>query len=220
MSPSAEKSTTRERLAAFLLRLRGNGILDAGLLKAVEATPLGDFVPIEQQGLVWSDRPLPLPVGQMMHSPDLVVEMVQALDLTPNYSVLEIGTGSGFQTALLARLSKKVHSIDRYQTLLDSARQRTERLGLANITFAKADGMSADMSDVLYDRIIADVAFPTIPRHLLDRLAAGGVAIAVIGEAGSEQSLVKLTKIGSRFEREDLRSVRFCAIEHGVASSL
>ncbi|MFD0917904.1 methyltransferase domain-containing protein [Pseudahrensia aquimaris] len=217
---TAVQSEDNAGLMGFLMRLRAWAITDAALLKRVESVPHDRFVPVEHFGLAWSDSLLPLPCGQTMYSPDLMVRMLVALDVDPSHSVLEIGTGSGYLTGLLARSARKVKTLDRYKTLLNLAKQRLQALEISNVTFEQCDGRNGGRDDGLYDRIIADSSYDGPPRGLLDQLAAGGVVITAIGNSGEEQMLVRLTKIGSRFEREDLFPVRFTALEEGAALSL
>ncbi len=218
-----DDQTEDRGVMSFLLRLRGAGISDR-ILKAVEETPHEMFVPVEHFEMAWQERSLPIACGQTMGPPDLTVQMVQALSLEKSQAVLEIGTGSGFQTGLLSALAKKVHTVDRYKTLLKAAAEKLERLGRTNVSFSQADG--SDLQNKpgiggqgLYDRIIAQLAYPETPRGLLPSLVANGVVITAIGEPLQEQMVVKLTKIGSRFEREDLFPARFGAFEQGVATS-
>lgn len=212
--------TSSEDLVGMMLRLRGHGVSDATLLKAVEAIPHQNFVPVEYFEKAWRPRTMPIVCGQIMHAPDVTIRMIEALRVGPAHTVLEIGTGSGYQTAILAKLAKKVHSIDRYKTLIKEATERLQQLEISNVTFAQADGRAGSGKQGLYDRIIADLAYDAMPRQLLEELVSGGIVVTAIGEVGEEQTIVRLTKIGSRFEREDLFKVRFGPFEAGVAQAL
>lgn len=209
-----------EGVVGLMLRLRGFGITDPQWLSLIEQVPHDHFVPVQYFEHSWCDCSLPIACGQTMHPPDIAIRMVHALNLEPGNNVLEIGTGSGYITALLSKMANKVHSIDRYKTLIEGAKIRLQKLGCSNVTFAQADKRAAGRTPGLYDRIIADTAFETQPRQLLDELVSGGVVVTAVGEAGSEQTVVRLTKIGSRFEREDLFKVRFGPFEQGVAQHL
>ncbi len=209
-----------EGVVGLLLRLRHHGVVDTRILSAVERIPHSQFVPVEYFEKAWAPRAMPLPCGQTMLKPDVTGRMIAALQISPSDSILEIGTGSGYQTALLASLGRKVHSIDRYKTLLDGAKMRIDRLAMNNVTFAQADGQNFTDDISLYDRIISDVAWPETPRELLKNLVAGGIVVTAIGKPREEQMLVRLTKIGSRFERENLFPVRFGPFEKGVAQVL
>ncbi|MGI9366682.1 MAG: protein-L-isoaspartate(D-aspartate) O-methyltransferase [Rhizobiaceae bacterium] len=209
-----------EAIVALMLRLREFGIVDPQYLKIVESVPHEQFVPVQHFEQAWKPQVLPIACGQTMVPIDATVRMVDALNLDQNHAVLEIGTGTGFQTALLAKLARKVYSVDRYQSLLDDAKERLDRLGIGNVTLAQADGASSLVGQGLYDRIITDLAYETIPRYLLEQLVTGGIVVTAIGEPFGEQTVVRLTKVGSRFEREDLFPVRFGRFESGIARVL
>ena len=219
MATTAQANTS-DGLAGFMLRVRAKGVMDAKVLKAVEMASHANFVPVEYFGQAWQDTSFPIGCGQTMPSPDITAQMVNLLMPESSSSVLEIGTGSGFQAAILAQLAKKVHSVDRYKTLLDQASDKLKRLGIQNVLFSQADGNAMSKDTGLYDRIISDVAYPEMPRHLLDIMTSGGIVVTAIGEPFKEQTLVRLIKIGSRFEREDLAKVRFSGFEQGSAASI
>lgn len=220
MSEVDTDQTHDEGLVGFLLRVRSTGISDAEMLKRLESVPHERFVPIDHFGNAWTDGALPIACGQTMYSPDLMVKLLSALNLENDHSVLEIGTGSGYLTALLARSARKVKSLDRYRTLINLAKQRLTALEIKNVTFQHCDGRNGANDDALYDRIVIDSAYDAPPRELLDQMAAGGVVVTAIGNPGEEQMLVKLTKIGNRFDRQDLFPVRFSMLEEGEAGAL
>ena len=209
-----------EGAIGLLLRLRSFGILDETFLTHVERTPHEHFLAPEHARVASQPFPFPLPCGQTAPAPDITVRLLDAARLHAKNTVLEIGTGSGYQTALLARMTKKVHSIERYRTLVSRAKDKLARLQLTNVTLEQGDGLKLDGSGALYDRIICDMAFQEMPRFMLDSLASGGIAIAAIGPKDEEQMAVRLMKIGSRFEREDLFPVRFAPPETGIAKAL
>ena len=215
-----QAASNPEGIVGLMLRLRGHGIVDPTLLKAVEAVPHNQFVPVEFHQFAWQNRSMPISCGQTMHSPDTVLRLVHAANIEPHHSVLHVGTGSGFLTGLLAKLAKKVHSVDRYKTLIEAARDRLTSLDINNVSFGQENGSDGSDKPALYDRIIIDSAYDTMPRALLDQLVSSGVVITAIGEPQTEQDVVRLTKIGSRFERENLFKVRFGALEKGVAEAL
>ena len=217
---AGQPNSFSEPIVALMLRLREFGIAEPTLLKVVESIPHEQFVPAEFFSQAWKNQILPLACGQTMPSPDTTLRMVSALNLTAEHSVLELGTGSGYQTALLARLARKVISVDRYQSLLDTAKLRLDRLGLENTTLTLADGNEGLAGQGLYDRIVCDLAYESMPRHLLEQLVSGGMVVTAIGDPQGEQMAVRLTKIGSRFDREDLFPVRFGPFEFGTARAL
>ncbi len=209
-----------EAIVATMLRLREIGIAEPGFLKAVESVPHELFVPAQYFTEAWKSRIFPLACGQTMPRLETTLRLVSALNVHADHSVLEIGTGSGYQTALLARLAKHVNSVERYRSLRDAAKDRLERLEIGNVSLIVADGREGLSGYGLYDRIICDLAHDSMPRHLLEQLVSGGIVITAIGDPLSEQMLVRLTKIGSRFDREDLFPVRFGALESGTARAL
>jgi len=210
----------REAFAAVLLRLRAAGVNDAALFAAIEATPRRGFVPAQWQDAVWLDRMLPIPCGEAIEGIDLQAQVIASLALQPGCRVLEIGTGTGFTTALLGRLSGRVLSLERYRTLCAEAEQRLSSLGIGNVIVRQADGAAGAAADGPFDRIVAWAAFEALPRGFVDQLASGGVMIAPIGPAEGVQTLARLTKIGSRFEREDIGEVRLQPLAKGVAAAL
>jgi protein-L-isoaspartate(D-aspartate) O-methyltransferase len=207
----------REGFAAFLLRLRGKGMVPKALIAAFEATPRRGFLPGQYHALAWSDRMLPIECGEAIEGADLQAAVIAALAIEPGNRVLEIGTGSGFTAAVMSRLAGRVVTIDRYKTLVEQARQRFEALGITNATARQYDGAHG-LNDGPFDRIVVWTAFDAMPRYLLDQLSSGGVVIAPIGPEEGEQVLAKLTKVGSRFEREDIGNVRLQPILLGLAS--
>ena len=209
-----------EAIVALLLRLREFGIVDTEFLRMVESVPHEQFVPVQHFDQAWKDQALPMACGQTMLSLDVTIRLVDALKLEASHAVLEVGTGSGYQTALLARQAKKIYSVDRYRSLIHEAKDRLGRLGLNNVTLVQADGRGGQMGQGLYDRVIVDSAFETMPRYLLDQLVSGGVVITVIGPPHGEQMAVRLTKIGSRFDRADLFPVHCGQLEDGLAQAL
>lgn len=210
----------REGIAALVLRLRAEGIADKELLTAVESTPRGLFVPPEHISVAYSPRSIPIECGEAMEGVDLSLQMLYLLELKPEHRVLEIGTGSGFTAAVMSRLVDRVVTIDRYRTLCQLAGQRFAHLGLGNIIVATGDGREPPEENGTFDRILVTAAFEEMPRAFADRLVSGGRMITAIGTSETSQMLVRLTKIGSRFEREDLFPVRFQPVREGKAAVL
>ncbi|WP_192245959.1 protein-L-isoaspartate(D-aspartate) O-methyltransferase [Mesorhizobium silamurunense] len=208
----------REGFAAFLLRLRGRGTAPKALVAAFEATPRRGFLSAQFHSVAWSEGMLPIECGEAIEGADLQAAVIAALAIEPGNRVLEIGTGSGYTAAVMSRLAARIVTIDRYKTLTEQAKQRFEALGISNVIVRQADGSNGLHNEGPFDRILAWAAFDSLPRFLLDQLSSGGVVIAPIGPEEGEQVLAKLTKVGSRFEREDIGMVRLQPVLRSVAA--
>lgn len=212
----SKQTAGREGLAAFFLRQRGR--LSKELATAFETTPRGQFLPPQWEECEWSDRTVPIDCGEAIESVDLQAAVITALGIEPAHRVLEIGTGTGYTAALMARLSARVTTVDRFKTLCENAKQRFDALQLSGITVRHADGSNGLASQGPFDRIIVWAAFESLPRIFVDQLATNGVMVAAIGPAEDEQDLARLGKVGSRFERDDLARVRFQPIARSIAA--
>ena len=208
----------REGFAAFLLRLRGRGTVPKALIAAFEATPRRGFLAPHFHQIAWSDRMLPIECGEAIEGADMQAAVIAALAIEAGNRVLEIGTGSGYTAAVMSRLAARIVTVDRYKTLVEQARQRFEALGIGNVIVRLADGSGGLPAEGPFDRIVVWAAFDNLPRFLLDQLSSGGIVIAPIGPEEGEQVLAKLTKVGSRFEREDIGMVRLQPILRSVAA--
>ena len=209
----------REGFAAFLLRMRANGLDDKALMSAIEAVPRRDFVDAQYRHVAMGPRTIPIACGETLEGLDLQARIFHAMDLDGNQRVFEVGTGSGYSAAVLAKLSKRVYTVERFKTLHHDAIHRIRHLGLGNVIAAQADG-SAGSEDGPFDRIVCWAAFDAVPRHFAELLVTGGIMVCAIGPEDQPQALVRMTKIGSRFEREDIGTVRFQPIRKGVAAAL
>lgn len=210
----------REGFASFVLRLRGKGIVGRELISAFEATPRHAFIPDRWRSAVWSEGMVPIECGEAIEGPDLQAQILTKLSLEPGNRVLEVGTGSGFTAAVMARLTARVVTMERYKTLTELARQRFEQLGIANAFVRHADGSQGLSAEGPFDRIIVWAAFDSLPRNFTDQLASNGVMIAPIGPEEGVQTLARLSKVGSRFEREDIGTVRLQPIVKGIARAI
>jgi protein-L-isoaspartate(D-aspartate) O-methyltransferase len=210
----------REGFASFLLRLRGKGIVDRELIAAFESTPRQAFVPDRWRSAAWSEGMIPIECGEAIEGPDLQAAIIDSLAIEPGHRVLEVGTGSGCSAAVMSRLAARVVTMERYKTLTELARQRFEALGITNVSVRQADGSQGLPAEGPFDRIVVWAAFDSLPRNFTDQLASGGVMISPIGPDEGVQTLAKLTKIGSRFEREDVGEVRLQPIARSVAAAI
>lgn len=209
----------REDLAAFLLRLRARHLSTPRIDEAVEAVPRRLFLRGGMQS-AYGDRSQPIDCGETMPGATPAVALVHALRVEAGNRILEVGTGSGYISALLGRLGARVTTLDRYRRLLKSAEERLKACGIANVSVVHEDGREGYPDAAPYDRIIVHGAFETLPRAFLEQLAQHGQIVCALGPAAGQQTLVRLQKVGSRLEREDLRDVRYQPLAAGVAKVL
>ena len=180
----------------------------------------GVFVDEEFADSAYADRALPIACGQTISQPFVVAYMTERLAVAPQHRVLEIGTGSGYQAAVLSRLARQVVSVERFRTLADEARARLRSLGYDNVEVVVGDGLAGMPAHAPYDRILVTAAAERIPETLTDQLAEGGVMLLPLGPHGSTQHIVKLTKTSTGLAREDLIPVRFVPLLQGQAHEL
>ena len=205
----------------FLLTLRRRGIGDAAVLRAMEEVPRERFVEADYNDEAYADQALPIACGQTISQPYVVAYMTELLGLRPHHRVLEVGTGSGYQAAVLSRLAREVVSIERYRTLADEAQARLRSLGYDNVEVVVGDGLAGLPERAPFDRIIVTAATATVPQALTDQLAEdGGVMVLPLGPHNGPQRLVKLTKSQTGLAREDLIAVRFVPLLPGRAQEL
>ena len=210
----------REAVAGLLLRLRELGVGDHQLLSAFEKVPRQNFVPVIYLDEAYNRGQFPIECGQIMTSVDNVARTLHALDIPRSAKILELGTGTGYQTAVLACLGSKLVSIDRFRTLAEKAKSRLANMGISNTQIVWADGSNGSSEYGLFDRIISNCSFDALPKGFLDQLSAGGVLVAPVGPPDDIQMLKKMTKIGSRFEIEDLFEVRMQPFIQGVSQAI
>jgi protein-L-isoaspartate(D-aspartate) O-methyltransferase len=204
----------------FLLDLRRRGIMDASVLRAMEEVPRDRFVMLAQVRCAYSDRAMPIPCGQTISQPYVVAYMTEQLEVQPQHHVLEVGTGSGYQAAILSRLAAKVTSIERYRTLADAARIRLKALRCDNVDVIVGDGIAGVPDRAPFDRIIVTAASAAIPPALVDQLAVGGIMVLPLGPQDGHQTLVKLVRTKDGVERTELIGVRFVPLLPGQAIEL
>ena len=218
----ADRSQADDRVGRmeFMLTLRRRGISNAAVLRAMDEVPREHFVPNAFYDQAYADQALPIACGQTISQPYVVAYMSEQLDVRPEHRVLEVGTGSGYQAAILSRLAREVVTVERYRTLAETARARLETLGMSNVTVLVDDGLAGAAERGPYDRIMVTAAAEEIPQALLASLAEGGVMILPLGPHGGAQELVKLTKTREGIKREDLIGVRFVPLLPGKAREL
>ncbi len=208
-----------EERMQFLLDLRRRGIGDPAVLRAMDEVPREYFVPPDMADAAYADRALPIACGQTISQPFVVAYMTEQLALAPQDRVLEIGTGSGYQAAVLARLAREVVSVERFAPLADAARIRLETLGLRNVEIVVGDGAAGWPPRAPYDRIVVTAAAEEVPPALVEQLADGGVLLLPLGPHGGTQRLVKLNKSKTELTRQDLIAVRFVPLLRGKPKS-
>jgi protein-L-isoaspartate(D-aspartate) O-methyltransferase len=188
--------------------LQENGITDLAVLRAFELTPRHLFVPSGVRHRAYEDSALPIGSGQTISQPSVHARYLQLLKLEGRETVLEVGTGSGYQTVLLAHLAARVFSIERVSELLERAREVIEACGVRNVSLMLGDGTLGWRAHAPYDAILVSAAAPDVPRPLLEQLADGGRMVVPLGDM-EEQMLIMVTRRGDTFERRDIAPVRF-----------
>ena len=204
----------------FLLALRRRGIMDQAVLRAMDDVPRERFVEPSYLHSAYADQALPISCGQTISQPYVVAYMTEQLAIEPHHRVLEIGTGSGYQAAILSRLAREVVTIERYRTLADEAVTRLRSLGYDNVDVVVGDGFAGVPGRGPFDRIIVTAAAEAVPETLLDQLAEGGIMILPLGSPDGTQHLIKLTKSQTGTRREQLIAVRFVPMLPGQAQEL
>ena len=218
MGTGGPDETDAERKMRFLFGLRSKGVTDARVLTAMERVDRGLFVRGHFAGRAYDDMPLPIACGQTISQPSVVGLMTQALQVQPRDTVLEVGTGSGYQAAILAQLARRVYTMDRHRRLVREARDVFQGLGLVNITAFAADGSHGLPDQAPFDRIIVTAAAEDPPGPLLAQLKVGGIMVVPVGQSDTVQSLIKVTRGQSGYDYEELRPVRFVPLIEGLGT--
>ena len=220
MAVAKDKAASQTQVAKLILALRSQGVTDPGVLNAIEKTPRDLFTPDLFKERSWEDSALPIACGQTISQPYIVGLMTQALTIEPRSRVLEIGTGSGYQTAILSRVSRLVYTVERYRTLMKEAEARFAVLGLTNVITKFGDGGEGWAEQAPFDRIMVTAAAQDEPVKLLTQLKPNGVLVAPVGK-GPVQSLRRYAGDGKGgFKVEALCDVRFVPLLDGVAREL
>ncbi len=210
MTPEAE------RKMQFLYAIRSRGVTDARVLQAIEEVDRGAFVTGVFAERAYDDTPLPIACGQTISQPSVVGLMTQALQISPRDTVLEVGTGSGYQAAILAKLARRVYTIDRHKRLVNEAQARFDTLNLHNITAIVGDGSFGLPDQAPFDRILVTAAAEDPPGPLLAQLKIGGIMVVPVGQSDAVQSLIRVRKTEDGFDYDELRPVRFVPLLEGL----
>lgn len=210
MTPEAE------RKMQFLYTLRSRGVTDKRVLTAMEKIDRADFIQGFFAGRAYEDMPLPITCGQTISQPSVVGLMTQALDVQPRDTVLEVGTGSGYQAAILSHLARRVYTVDRHKRLVQGARAVFDKLDLANITAFTADGSFGLPDQAPFDRIIVTAAAEDPPGPLLAQLRVGGVMVLPVGQSDAVQYLIRVRRAEDGLHYDELCAVRFVPLVEGL----
>jgi protein-L-isoaspartate(D-aspartate) O-methyltransferase len=205
------------RKIELIMKLRNQGVRDVRVLEAMERIPRELFVPESFAHHAYTDRAMPIACGQTISQPFIVAFMTDRLKLGKRTKVLEIGTGSGYQSAILSLICRRVYTIERYRTLMSEAVERFRKLRLENITAMVGDGSRGWPAQAPFERIIVTAAAPEEPKMLLDQLAPGGIMIIPVEAGHGAQALLRITRTPHGLESEKLLDVRFVPMVEGVA---
>ncbi len=211
--------TQDSRRIRLIMDLRNSGVTETAVLSAMERIPRENFVEESFLDQAWANRALPISCGQTISQPLVVGLMTQALELTDRHRVLEIGTGSGYQAAILSRLCRRLYTIERHSDLLAIAESRFTAMSLHNITTQAGDGWKGWPGQAPFDRILVTAAAPVVPQDLVAQLSEeGGIMVLPVGDASSpDQMVVRVTKTGAQLNSEQLFPVRFVPLVEGAA---
>ena len=213
-------TATDQQKIELIMGLRSRGIRDTRVLEAIETVPREVFVPDAFQDLAYADQALPIECGQTLSQPFIVAFMTEKLKVGERMKVLEIGTGSGYQTVILAQLCRRIYTIERYRTLLKSAERRFVELRQTNITTLLGDGNKGWPKQAPFERIIVTAAAPQLPRQLVEQLAVGGILIVPVEVSPGRQEILRITRTEEDFTRESLMPVRFVPLVEGIARGM
>ena len=213
-----EEDDLAERKMRFLFALRSKGVTDSRVLTAMERVDRGHFIKGLFADRTYEDMPLPIACGQTISQPSVVGLMTQALNVQPRDTVLEVGTGSGYQAAILAQLARRVYTVDRHRRLVREAMDVFRALNLSNITAFAADGSFGLPDQGPFDRILVTAAAEDPPGPLLAQLKIGGIMVVPVGQSDAVQSLIKVTRLEKGYDYEELRPVRFVPLIEGLGA--
>ncbi|WP_323036121.1 protein-L-isoaspartate(D-aspartate) O-methyltransferase [Pararhodobacter sp.] len=206
-----------ENIMRFIYALRSKGVTDANVLRAMERIDRAVFMRGVFAERAYEDTPLPIACGQTISQPSVVALMTEALEVTPRAKVLEVGTGSGYQAAILSQLARRVYTVERHRTLVAEARAAFAKLDLSNITCLAADGSFGLPDQAPFDRILVTAAAEDPPGPLMQQLRVGGIMVVPVGQSDHVQSLIKVRRLEKGYDYEELRPVRFVPLLEGMA---
>ena len=211
-------SASAEVKMQFLFALRSKGVTDPAVLMAMERVNRAAFVKGIFADRAYEDMPLPISCGQTISQPSIVGIMTQALRISPRDKILEVGTGSGYQAAILSHLARRVYTVDRYKRLVTEAQAIFAAQDITNITTFATDGSHGLPDQAPFDRILLTAAAEDPPSTLLQQLRVGGIMVLPVGQSDAVQSLIRVTRHDSGFDYEELRPVRFVPLLEGLGA--
>lgn len=211
MTPDPQEARMR-----FIYALRSRGVTDTRVLSAMERIDRKAFITGIFTERAYEDMPLPIACGQTISQPSVVALMTEALDIGPRDKVLEVGTGSGYQAAILSQLARRVYTVERHRTLARAAQKLFDELGLTNVTAMVADGSHGLPEIAPFDRIIVTAAAEDPPGPLLAQLRLGGIMVVPVGQSDTVQKLIRVVRLETGYEYEELRAVRFVPLVEGI----
>ena len=208
---------TPEEKMQFLYAIRSRGITDSRVLNAMEKIDRRKFLKGVFEEKAYQDIPLPIACGQTISQPSIVAQMTQSLNVTPRCKVLEIGTGSGYQAAILSRLARRVYTLERHLELMIQAQNIFDNLNLSNITAMRSDGSRGLPAQAPFDRILLTAAAEDPPAPLLEQLKVNGIMVLPVGQSDSVQTMIKITKTEKGLSYHEMGEVRFVPLVEGIA---
>ena len=208
---------TPEEKMQFLYAIRSRGITDSRVLNAMEKIDRRKFLKGVFEEKAYQDIPLPIACGQTISQPSIVAQMTQSLNVTARCKVLEIGTGSGYQAAILSRLARRVYTLERHLELIIQAQNVFDNLNLSNITAMRSDGSRGLPAQAPFDRILLTAAAEDPPAPLLEQLKVNGIMVLPVGQSDSVQTMIKITKTEKGLSYHEMGEVRFVPLIEGIA---
>ena len=208
---------TPEEKMQFLYAIRSRGITDSRVLNAMEKIDRRKFLKGFFEEKAYQDIPLPIACGQTISQPSIVAQMTQSLNVTARCKVLEIGTGSGYQAAILSRLARRVYTLERHLELMIQAQNVFDNLNLSNITAMRSDGSRGLPAQAPFDRILLTAAAEDPPAPLLEQLKVNGIMVLPVGQSDSVQTMIKITKTEKGLSYHEMGEVRFVPLVEGIA---
>lgn len=216
----ADISEERMKKLRMIMGLRNHGISTPKILKTMELVPRESFIAPSFAARAYEDRALPIECGQTISQPYIVAYMSEHLEVDDRMKVLEVGTGSGYQAAILSKLARRVYTMERYRTLHKIAEKRFANLKITNVTAMTGDGLLGWPHQAPFDRIVVTAAAERIPRNLVDQLKEGGIMLLPLGPIGGDQRLLKVKKTADGIKCKELCPVRFVPLVSGVAKQM